>query len=305
MKPDTPSSALRQLERKLLSQLAEASAAFHLLEPDDRVMVAVSGGKDSLVLLYLLRQIQRRAPFPFEVCAVHLDQGHPGHPVQRLRDYFEQERYAYRIVTEDTYSIVQEKVPSGKTYCSLCSRLRRGILYNVAEEMAATKLALGHHRDDSLETLLLNLFYSGQLKAMPARLRSDDGRNTVIRPLIYSAEQDIAQLAEELQLPVIPCNLCGSQENLKRQEIKQLLATLETRNPKLKGNMLAALHRVCPTHLLDPALLGETQSKKDFAEGSVGHTEAPAASQPQLIPLERIRGASARSPAGSQHPTGK
>lgn len=305
MKPDTPSSALRQLERKLLSQLAEASAAFHLLEPDDRVMVAVSGGKDSLVLLYLLRQIQRRAPFPFEVCAVHLDQGHPGHPVQRLRDYFEQERYAYRIVTEDTYSIVQEKVPSGKTYCSLCSRLRRGILYNVAEEMAATKLALGHHRDDSLETLFLNLFYSGQLKAMPARLRSDDGRNTVIRPLIYSAEQDIAQLAEELQLPVIPCNLCGSQENLKRQEIKQLLATLETRNPKLKGNMLAALHRVCPTHLLDPALLGDTQSKKDFTEGRVGHAEAPAASQPQLIPLERIRGAPARSPVGSQHPTGK
>lgn len=291
----------KQLERKLLNQLAEASAAFRLLEPNDRVMVAVSGGKDSLVLLYLLRQIQRRVPFSFDIYAVHLDQGHPGHPVQRLRDYFERERYAYRIATEDTYSIVQEKIPNGKTFCSLCSRLRRGILYNVADELGATKLALGHHRDDSLETLLLNLFYSGQLKAMPARLRSDDGRNVVIRPLIYSAEEDIARLAQELQLPVIPCNLCGSQDNLKRQEVKRLLNTLEAQNPKLRGNMLAALHRVCPTHLLDSALLGADNSRNDNSRSAVA-TESPNAAATSadvastLIPLEQVLRTSGEPP---------
>lgn len=247
---DAGDSQVRRLEKRLLSQLGQASAEFGLIEPNDRVMVAVSGGKDSLGLLYLLREVQKKAPFDFSIVAVNLDQKQPGFPEDVLPRYFEQEGYDYRIIEEDTYSIVKEKVPEGKTYCSLCSRLRRGILYNVAEELGATKLALGHHRDDAIVTLLLNLFYSGQTKAMPAKLRSDDGRNTVIRPLIYCAEEDMAELARLKQFPIIPCNLCGSQENLKRQEVKELIATLEQKNPKLRGNMLAALKNVRLSHLL-------------------------------------------------------
>lgn len=247
---DTADSQLRRLEKRLLSQLAQASAEFGLIEPGDRVMVAVSGGKDSFGLLYLLREVQKKAPFEFSIIAVNLDQKQPGFPEDVLPRYFEQEGYDYRIIEEDTYSIVKEKVPEGKTYCSLCSRLRRGILYNVAEELGATKLALGHHRDDAIVTLLLNLFYSGQTKAMPAKLRSDDGRNTVIRPLIYCAEEDMAELARLRKFPIIPCNLCGSQENLKRQEVKELVATLELKNPKLRGNMLAALKNVRLSHML-------------------------------------------------------
>lgn len=241
---------LRRLEKRLLSLLGQASAEFGLIEPNDRIMVAVSGGKDSFGLLYLLREVQKKAPFDFSIVAVNLDQKQPGFPEHVLPDYLTREGYDFRIIEEDTYSIVKEKVPEGKTYCSLCSRLRRGILYNVAEELGATKLALGHHRDDAIETLLLNLFYSGQTKAMPAKLRSDDGRNTVIRPLIYCAESDLAELARLKQFPIIPCNLCGSQENLKRQEIKELIATLEQTNPKLRGNLLASLKNVRMTHLL-------------------------------------------------------
>lgn len=251
---------LRRLEKRLLSQLGQASAEFGLIEPGDRVMVAVSGGKDSFGLLHLLREIQKKAPFDFSIVAVNLDQKQPGFPEDVLPRYFEQEGYEYRIIEEDTYSIVKEKVPEGKTYCSLCSRLRRGILYNVAEELGATKLALGHHRDDAIVTLLLNLFYSGQTKAMPAKLRSDDGRNTVIRPLIYCAESDMAELARLKQFPIIPCNLCGSQENLKRQEVKDLLATLEVANPKLRGNLLAALKNVRLSHML---ISGESSSDSD------------------------------------------
>lgn len=257
---DASDAPLRRLEKRLLSQLGQASAEFGLIEPNDRVMVAVSGGKDSFGLLYLLREVQKKAPFDFSIVAVNLDQKQPGFPADVLPRYFEQEGYDYRIIEEDTYSIVKEKVPEGKTYCSLCSRLRRGILYNVAEELGATKLALGHHRDDAIVTLLLNLFYSGQTKAMPAKLRSDDGRNTVIRPLIYCAEEDMAELARLRKFPIIPCNLCGSQENLKRQEMKALIATLELKNPKLRGNMLAALKNVRLSHLLtSPAGAGRVE----------------------------------------------
>lgn len=244
-------STVSRLENKLLGDIARASADFRLVEPGDRIMVGVSGGKDSHSLLYLLREIQRRAPFSFHVMAVNVDQGHPGFPSELLPEFFTTEGYEYRIVTEDTYSIVTSKIPEGKTYCSLCSRLRRGILYNVAVELGCTKIALGHHRDDAIETMLLNLFYSGQTKAMPARLESDDGRNVVIRPLIYSSEADIAEFAKEKAFPIIPCDLCGSQENLKRQRVKRLVDELHAENPNVRGNLFAALGNVRPTHLLD------------------------------------------------------
>lgn len=276
---ESEASQLRRLEKRLLSQLGQASAEFGLIEPNDRIMVAVSGGKDSFGLLHLLREIQKKAPFDFSIVAVNLDQKQPGFPEDVLPTYLSREGYEYRIIEEDTYSIVKEKVPEGKTYCSLCSRLRRGILYNVAQELGATKLALGHHRDDAIETLLLNLFYSGQTKAMPAKLRSDDGRNTVIRPLIYCAEEDLAELARLKRFPIIPCNLCGSQENLKRQEIKDLLATLARSNPKLRGNLLAALGNVRLSHML---------MKPDGVEQTTTAVDAQREPTGSLIPLTTL-----------------
>src|ERR1700742_2009317 len=195
-----------RLEKRLLADVARARHDFRLLGAGGRVVVAVSGGKDSHAMLYLLRQIQRRAPFEFSLIAVNIDQGHPGFPQNVLPEYFEREGYEYKIVQEDTYSVVKEKVPEGKTYCSLCSRLRRGILYTLAAELGCTKIALGHHRDDVIETLMLNLLYSGQLKAMPARLRSDDQRNVVIRPLVYASEAELQEFAEKKAFPIIPCD---------------------------------------------------------------------------------------------------
>ena len=243
-----------RVEYKLLKHMARCSKEHQLLEPGDKVMACMSGGKDSYVMLHLLRKLQQRVPFKFEIVAVNLDQGHPGFPGQLLENWLKAEGYDYRMITKDTYSIVTEKIPEGNTYCSLCSRLRRGILYNAAVELGCTKIALGHHRDDIIETLMLNLLYSGQLKAMPPRLRSDDGRNTVIRPLAYCSEDEIKVLAEEQQFPIIPCDLCGSQENLQRQQIKRLITDLNTANPKVRGNMFAALRNVRPSHLLDASL---------------------------------------------------
>jgi len=261
--------------------MARAVRDFEMIQPNDRVMVGVSGGKDSWTLLYLLRLMQARAPFDFSIVAVTLDQNQPGFPAHVLKDYYEAHDYEYKIVFRDTYSIVLDKVPEGKTFCSLCSRLRRGILYNIAVELGATKIALGHHRDDIIETALLNMFYSGQLKAMPPLLRSDDGRNTVIRPLAYCAEEVITEFAAEMKFPIIPCNLCGSQDGLYRQKIKSLISTLHAENPVVKGNMMSALRNVTPSHLLDRDLLKALDMTPTGLDETLAGIDAAASDAPE------------------------
>ena len=252
--------ALHPLEKKLLHLVGQANEQFSMIESGDRVMVAVSGGKDSYTLLHLLRLVQRRAPVEFDIIAVNLDQGHPGFPGHLLENYLKEQAYDYRMIAQDTYSIVLDKIPAGKTYCSLCSRLRRGILYNAAKELGCTKIALGHHRDDLIETLLLNVLYSGQIKSMAPYLAPENGMAAVIRPLAFCAEEDVAALAQHLAFPIIPCNLCGSQDNMHRQRVKKLVAELHAENPKVKPNLLAALGNVVPSHLLDASLLSDPGS---------------------------------------------
>lgn len=242
---------LERLTRELSRDLGRCVADFEMLRPDDRVMVCLSGGKDSYTMLHLLERLRQRAPFKFSLIAVHLDQAQPGYDGEPLERYLKAHGYEHRIVREDTYSVVKENVPEGKTYCSLCSRLRRGVLYNVAQELGCSKLALGHHRDDAIETLLMNMMFTGSMRALPPKLISDDGRNTVIRPLMYAAEQSIARFAELMAFPILPCNLCGSQEQLKRKQVKRLLNELETHAPRARQSMLAAMMNVRPSQLLD------------------------------------------------------
>ena len=243
-----------KLEKRLCRQVGEAIVQYNMIEEGDKVMVCLSGGKDSYTLLDILLKMQKRAPINFEIIAVNLDQKQPGFPDHILPDYLDKVGIKYHIETQDTYSIVTDKIAPGKTMCSLCSRLRRGILYRVADELGATKIALGHHRDDMLQTLLLNMFFGARLKGMPPKLQSDTGKHIVIRPLAFVDERDIVQWAELQQYPIIPCNLCGSQENLQRKIVGDMLRDWQKRFPGRLDMMLTAMQNVVPSHLMDPKL---------------------------------------------------
>jgi tRNA 2-thiocytidine biosynthesis protein TtcA len=243
-----------KVEKKLLHYTGKAIADYKMINPGDKVMVCLSGGKDSYSLLTLLHLLQKRSNNKFELFAFTLNQLQPGWDDSQLRRWLEERHISYEILRRDTYSIVKEKIPEGKTYCSLCSRLRRGIIYRYAEENGFNKIALGHHRDDLIQTLLMSIFYNGDIRSMPPKLLSDNKKHIVIRPLCYIQEKDIEIYAKEMQYPIIPCNLCGSQENLVRKRMKQLIASLAEENPKVPSNMLHALQSIKPSQLMDEKL---------------------------------------------------
>ncbi len=262
-----------KLEKRLTKQVGQAIADFNMIEDGDKVMVCVSGGKDSYGLLNILLLLRQRAPIHFDLIAVNLDQKQPGFPGEVLPNYLRSMNVPFHIEEQDTYSIVKRVIPEGKTTCSLCSRLRRGILYRVASELGVTKVALGHHKDDILQTLLLNLFYGGRMKGMPPKLVSDNGQHTVIRPLAYCRERDLARYAQEKEFPIIPCNLCGSQQNLKRKEMAELLRQWEKHNPRWIANLFTSLSTVVPSHLMDRKLFAfEAMRSGVLSENGLGDT---------------------------------
>ena len=280
------SNTFLRLKKKLERGVGEAIGDYNMIGDDDTVMVCVSGGKDSYTLLSCLLALRERAPVDFRIVAMNLDQKQPGFPDHVLPAYFESIGVEYRIVTEDTYSIVKDKIPEGKTTCSLCSRLRRGIIYRTAAELGATRIALGHHRDDMLETMFLNMFFGGKIKAMPPKLVSDDGKHVVIRPLAYCTEADIARFARTMDFPIIPCNLCGSQENAQRKQIKNMLQGWARDYPGRIESLATSLKNVVPSHLADARLF-------DFV-GLTQHTvveEGDTAFDPPELP-DRTLGAS-------------
>lgn len=254
-----------KLQKRLRRNVGQAIADFNMIEDGDKIMVCLSGGKDSYTLLSILMNLQKSAPIQFSLIAVNLDQKQPGFPEHILPEYLEQLGVEYKIVEENTYGIVKEIIPEGKTTCSLCSRLRRGILYRTATEVGATKIALGHHRDDILETLFLNMFYGGKLKGMPPKLMSDDGKHIVIRPLAYAREKDIERFAQAKNFPIIPCNLCGSQPNLQRQVIKEMLKDWDKRYPGRIETMFRATQNIVPSHLCDTQLFDFANIKQGDA----------------------------------------
>lgn len=264
----TLSVTQNKLQKRLRRLAAKAVTDYRMIEDGDKVMVCLSGGKDSYTLLDVLLHLQKVAPIRFELVAVNLDQKQPGFPEEVLPAYLKQIGVPYHILERDTYSIVKDKIPEGKTTCSLCSRLRRGNLYTFADEIGATRMALGHHRDDIVETFFLNMFYGGSMKAMPPKLLADDGRNVVIRPLAYCSEKDIAAYAKQREFPIIPCNLCGSQENLQRKVVKQMLQTWDRETPGRIDNIFRALCNVHPSQLADPALF-------DFASLTIDDAATP------------------------------
>jgi len=264
---ESRSTNFNRLKGRLEHQVGKAIADFNMIEHGDTVMVCLSGGKDSYTLLDILLTLRKRAPIDFKIAAMNLDQKQPAFPEEILPNYLRKLGVDFHIEAQDTYSIVKEKIPEGKTTCSLCSRLRRGIIYRVAGELGANKIALGHHRDDMIETLFLNMFFGGKLKAMPPKLITDKGDQIVIRPLAYCAEKDIARYARGIEFPIIPCNLCGSQENLQRQHIKEMLTAWERQYPGRSQTIFTAMQNIKPSHLLDASLF-------DFAHLKPGDTVA-------------------------------
>ncbi|MBA5685664.1 tRNA 2-thiocytidine(32) synthetase TtcA [Rugamonas apoptosis] len=269
-----------KLHKRLCRLVGQAIGDFNMIEEGDKVMVCLSGGKDSYALLDILMTLRERAPIHFDIVAVNLDQKQPNFPADVLPGYLTELGIAFHIENQDTYSIVKRLIPEGKTTCSLCSRLRRGILYRVADELGATKIALGHHRDDILETFFLNMFFGGKLKGMPAKLVSDDGKHVVIRPMAYVKEADTTRYAEVKGFPIIPCDLCGSQENLQRKQIKGLMREWDKKFPGRVDNIFSALSTVVPSHLMDHALYGFTTVKADGVpnpQGDIAFDEDPCA----------------------------
>ncbi|GHA15963.1 tRNA 2-thiocytidine biosynthesis protein TtcA [Arenicella chitinivorans] len=282
-----------KLVKRLQRQVGQAITDFNMIEEGDRVMVCLSGGKDSYAMLDILLALRARAPIHFDLIAVNLDQKQPGFPEHVLPQYLSSIEVEYKIVEEDTYSIVTDKIPAGKTTCSLCSRLRRGILYRTAAELGATKIALGHHLDDMVETLFLNMFHGARLKSMPPKLVSDDKKNIVIRPMAYCRESDIARFAQLRAFPIIPCNLCGSQENLQRKKIKQMLHEWDLEQPGRVVNVFKSLSRVTSSHLMDRALFDfaglSTESADQLTELDTAFDASPmeALLQRSNLALER------------------